>query len=414
MALDVASPLGTFRLSKANGRKLRPIRVSNLYPVPRLSSPTLDSYSLDIEESLPHKRTFFDLKSDATDDSDISELSEGEEYDVPKSSIDSYFSMPARSIPTKQKNTNTHTPLKSLSNSSLFLTNPPILSPLQSSFSLGLPSFDSPKSPEFPRHCKVRRTHSMFENPKEVLKEESPEPTLASQTSILTQEDCPIKSYAVQQDSFRRIEPDTLCEILEGKHAGLYDRHVIVDCRFEYEFEGGHIEGAVNINNKDLLHEKLISNVSGNHKTLVVFHCEYSAHRGPRMAMQLRNIDREVNMNRYPLLHYPDIVILSGGYAKFFKNHSTHCFPQQYVAMNDNSAGEKKMDKFRRDMRFSRTQSLSSFSKLSPVIATRSQSMFTLNTSFKFPTNDSCIETKPFNNDSTPTIQRKKFTKLSP
>ena len=28
---------------------------------------------------------------------------------------------------------------------------------------------------------------------------------------------------------------------------------IIVDCRFDYEFEGGHIDGAININNPEIL-----------------------------------------------------------------------------------------------------------------------------------------------------------------
>lgn len=222
--------------------------------------------------------------------------------------------------------------------------------------------------PNLIHYPKVRRTFSVFQAPKEVVNP-SPEkksPVTATiagaaqpgmheeQISLLGQKDCPLKSFTVDQDAIRRIDRTTLCEILDGQHRNLYDRHIIVDCRFEYEYEGGHIAGAVNINTKERLQEALIANAptTSGERTLLVFHCEYSAHRGPRMAMQLRQLDREANMNRYPLLHYPDIVILDGGYSQFFAGHATRCFPQQYVAMKDNEdACEREMDRFRHTMK---------------------------------------------------------------
>jgi len=39
------------------------------------------------------------------------------------------------------------------------------------------------------------------------------------------------------------IDPTTLIAILRGKFAHLYTRFFIVDCRFQYEYEGGHIQG---------------------------------------------------------------------------------------------------------------------------------------------------------------------------
>jgi rhodanese-related sulfurtransferase len=253
---------------------------------------------------------------------------------------------------------------------------------------------------------KVRRTLSMFETPKEVLytSPEKKPPVAATvlaagtkmnmhpeQLSVLAQKDCPLKSFTVDQDAIRRIDRNTLCEILDGQHRNLYDRHVIIDCRFEYEYEGGHIAGAVNINTKERLQEALIANAPANadERTLLVFHCEYSAHRGPRMAMQLRQLDREANMNRYPLLHYPDIVILDGGYSHFFAGHAARCFPQQYVAMKDNAdACEREMDRFRHTMKtkkkkavgrsqtftFGSTASSVDAFVVSPVAVTRSRS----------------------------------------
>lgn len=228
-------------------------------------------------------------------------------------------------------------------------------------------------TPRFPRNCKVRRTHSMFEHPEDVLADEikesiavnevaassSPVTPLSGINSILNKPDCPIKTFDVKDDQFKRIDSSTLCEIMDGIYSSFYDRYLIIDCRFEYEYDGGHIEGAININTKERLEDVLLSQIPKNERVLLIFHCEYSAHRGPRMAMHLRNLDRQCNISRYPSLHYPDITILSGGYSHFFSQYNQRCFPQKYVGMNDTShkiTCEREMFRFKKAMRFSRSQ----------------------------------------------------------
>ena len=459
-------------------RRLRS-KTSSIFPAPNLSNSPPDNYEklsarrslfpfqkdisfdIEFEHSLPHKTSYFDLRAKDHDDIDMdsdsnnssssssifSDAEEDDEFKPPLSHInsnislfstastsssastsDSYFTHNHSEIPTKLSRHR----MKSISNASSILSNKPELSwngtpeqkrgaPTKSSanrVAWGMPSFasNSPTTPVYPRHCKVRRTQSMFEHPQDVMssdvKEEaelSSSPSIDGCQSILAREDCPIKSFTVEQDPFRRIDRDTLCEILDGQHKELYDRHVVIDCRFEYEYEGGHIDGAININSKETLEKVLISPASSTERTLLVFHCEYSAHRGPRMAMHLRSIDRQVNMNRYPMLHYPDIVILAGGYSHFFAEHDSRCFPQHYVGMNDNAdACEREMDKFRRTMKTTRTQSYTygaNNNTSSPVAASRSQSAFT---TFRFPPRDESSDMDSSDssinlNDTTPT-----------
>ena len=86
----------------------------------------------------------------------------------------------------------------------------------------------------------------------------------------------------VEEDSLPRITRETLVEVLDGKYNHCYDQSIIIDCRFEYEFQGGHIDGAINVNDKDALSAKLFDeNLSEN--ALLIFHCEYSAKRAPAM-----------------------------------------------------------------------------------------------------------------------------------
>lgn len=91
--------------------------------------------------------------------------------------------------------------------------------------------------------------------------------------------------FRSEDESVPRINKHTLVEILDGKYGHCYDRSVIIDCRFEYEYDGGHIAGAINFNNKEDLACNLFEcdKTIETKKTLLILHCEYSAHRAPIM-----------------------------------------------------------------------------------------------------------------------------------
>lgn len=87
----------------------------------------------------------------------------------------------------------------------------------------------------------------------------------------------------------------------------------------------------------------------------MIFHCEFSSERGPRMFTILREYDRSKNI--YPRLHWPEIYLLKGGYKDFwdrfkddprkeelFDNHG-------YVAMLDDENELNKVRKCRRRCR---------------------------------------------------------------
>jgi M-phase inducer tyrosine phosphatase len=139
-----------------------------------------------------------------------------------------------------------------------------------------------------------------------------------------------------------RISKETMIQVLDGAYDHCYRQRAIVDCRFEYEFEGGHIAGASNYNDKETLASQLFDVEptlwsecgSQNMPSLIIFHCEYSAHRAPLMAKHIRNKDRAVNAEHYPALTYPEMYILDGGYSSFFKDHRARCDPQNYVEMD--------------------------------------------------------------------------------
>ena len=63
----------------------------------------------------------------------------------------------------------------------------------------------------------------------------------------------------------------------------------------------------------------------------VVFHCEFSSKRGPSMCSRLREMDRK--FNEYPLLFYPEVYLLEGGYKEFYGKFPEACEPNGYVPM---------------------------------------------------------------------------------
>ncbi|KAG9343985.1 hypothetical protein JZ751_012461 [Albula glossodonta] len=123
---------------------------------------------------------------------------------------------------------------------------------------------------------------------------------------------------------------------MNGQFNHLVERIFIIDCRYPYEFEGGHIKGALNLHQEEQVEEVLLKNPITaslpDKRVLLVFHCEFSSERGPRMCRFVRERDRMMNV--YPNLHYPELYVLKGGYKEFFPDHQLQCEPQAYRPMH--------------------------------------------------------------------------------
>ncbi|NXT30215.1 MPIP1 phosphatase, partial [Syrrhaptes paradoxus] len=116
---------------------------------------------------------------------------------------------------------------------------------------------------------------------------------------------------------FSKVIP--IVSVLTGKFASFIKECVIIDCRYPYEYEGGHIKGAVNLHMEEDVEDYLLKKPikpSENKRVIIVFHCEFSSERGPRMCRFVRERDRLGN--EYPNLHYPELYVLKGGYRDFF------------------------------------------------------------------------------------------------
>uniref|UniRef100_T1IX00 M-phase inducer phosphatase n=1 Tax=Strigamia maritima TaxID=126957 RepID=T1IX00_STRMM len=137
---------------------------------------------------------------------------------------------------------------------------------------------------------------------------------------------------AGKHEDLKSISSETMVRVLNGDFTSQIKKHVVIDCRFPYEFEGGHIRGARNIYSKEKLEQEFLQSLRADSKSVVlIFHCEYSSQRGPSMSRFLRGKDRETN--EYPNLHYPEIYVLDGGYKAFFECCEELCEPQSYKPM---------------------------------------------------------------------------------
>lgn len=131
------------------------------------------------------------------------------------------------------------------------------------------------------------------------------------------------------------ITTQTLSDLLQGAYKDTVQSFRIIDCRYPYEYAGGHIKGAENIFTEEgilhLLHQKKSHTENG--RSILIFHCEFSSERGPRKCRFLRNKDRQLNKDKYPNLNHPEVYLLHGGYKAFYQNYKELCEPPSYVPM---------------------------------------------------------------------------------
>ncbi|KAH8404682.1 hypothetical protein KR215_006716 [Drosophila sulfurigaster] len=157
------------------------------------------------------------------------------------------------------------------------------------------------------------------------------------------------KTYALplmegRHRDLKSISSETVARLLNGDFEQQVASYRIIDCRYPYEFEGGHIRGAKNLYTHEQILEEFLSAQqtelqqqqnadAGSKRNIIIFHCEFSSERGPKMSRFLRNLDRERNTNAYPALHYPEIYLLHNGYKEFYETQAEMCQPNAYRPM---------------------------------------------------------------------------------
>lgn len=153
-----------------------------------------------------------------------------------------------------------------------------------------------------------------------------------------------------KHQELKYITPEIMVQAMSGQYNDLVERLFVIDCRYPYEYEGGHIKGALNLHQEDQIEDYFLRNPilpeCPEKRVLLVFHCEFSSERGPRMCRYVRKRDRDLNEKEYPNLHYPELYILKGGYKDFFPLHTSVCEPQAYRPMHHEDYKED-LKKFR-------------------------------------------------------------------
>ncbi|XP_041264458.1 M-phase inducer phosphatase 1 isoform X2 [Onychostruthus taczanowskii] len=153
-----------------------------------------------------------------------------------------------------------------------------------------------------------------------------------------------------KHQDLKYIDSEMIVSVLTGKFESFIKQCVIIDCRYPYEYEGGHIKGAINLHMEEEVQNFLLKKPippSEDKRVIVVFHCEFSSERGPRMCRFVREQDRL--SNEYPNLHYPELYVLKGGYKDFFARCQSFCEPQSYRPMHHKD--------FKEDLKRFRTKS---------------------------------------------------------
>ncbi|XP_072513430.1 cell division cycle 25 homolog d [Salminus brasiliensis] len=173
------------------------------------------------------------------------------------------------------------------------------------------------------------------------------------------------------------VSAQTVSGLIRGQFSSVVEDFLIIDCRYPYEYQGGHIKGAVNLYTEAQIRQAFLQSFTAfqtspeaqrdppnpggasavgmqgmssggtqapaaagevkdggsSPRKLIVFHCEFSSERGPRLCQYLRELDRAVNAQAYPLLLYPELYLLQGGYKHFYKHSPELCEPCSYVPM---------------------------------------------------------------------------------
>ncbi|KAF2884553.1 hypothetical protein ILUMI_21618 [Ignelater luminosus] len=178
---------------------------------------------------------------------------------------------------------------------------------------------------------------------KYALQRSSTEPNLIGDFSKA----CCLPLTSGRHQDLKCITAATLASLVKGEYDHELTSYKIIDCRFPYEFDGGHIKGAINLYTKEHIVDMLNECEHLGHA--LVFHCEFSSERGPGLYRFLRKLDR--NRNEYPKLNYPELYLLDGGYKNFFQQHADLCVPHSYKPMLD--------PQHQADLRFFKAQSKS-------------------------------------------------------
>lgn len=94
-----------------------------------------------------------------------------------------------------------------------------------------------------------------------------------------------------RHQDLRSITVHTMASLIRGDFDSSVASFRVIDCRYPYEFEGGHIRGAENFYTHEQINNELVNSKTeepkvipdGPMRNIIVFHCEFSSERGPKL-----------------------------------------------------------------------------------------------------------------------------------
>lgn len=80
------------------------------------------------------------------------------------------------------------------------------------------------------------------------------------------------------------IHDAQVARLVTNQHNFPLSRFVLIDCRFPYEYEGGHVRGAINVYTEEQMDEIFTRHLPAKDPGLcLIFYCEFSSYRSPKL-----------------------------------------------------------------------------------------------------------------------------------
>eukprot|EP00045_Choanoeca_perplexa_P009269 m.88401 g.88401 ORF g.88401 m.88401 type:complete len:479 (+) comp14829_c0_seq1:284-1720(+) len=155
------------------------------------------------------------------------------------------------------------------------------------------------------------------------------------------------RKLPVVREKGLQLLPPRLKELLDGEHRQHFDDVIIIDCRYPYEYEGGHIKGSVNLWTPKMVIDYLIGRIQTSadldkaKRTCVVLHCEFTSERAPKAMRHYREFEHQLfeKLHKDPPHNYAEcfheLYLLRGGYKRFFQSFPEECHTGTYLRMDD-------------------------------------------------------------------------------
>ncbi|KAF4689337.1 cell division cycle 25 [Perkinsus olseni] len=134
------------------------------------------------------------------------------------------------------------------------------------------------------------------------------------------------------ESMLRYVSTDTVAELVRSNQVRNEDAIYLIDCRYPYEYNGGHIMSAINFPPYELdsLKEFVFNDLASRdrRRAIIILHCEFSQLRAPVATDALKKHSARYGCSR-PL----ELYVMKGGYCDFFRKFKELCEPQSYTEM---------------------------------------------------------------------------------